>query len=470
MEYRFGIGYFQINMLNVHLKGDFFHSWKEFGRKGAPAVAFGGNLVGIPHVTLVDTAHIKAFYQSEKRYYRKNEMWSSVWKKLFEHGLLLAQDQEWKRHRRLISGAFHHDFLRDMTPSVGRIVDRGLEQLKTKNLDAVPIMTEFQAITGELIGRLFFGEDFHTYHIKGIPVSHFLADLIARMSAENFELNVMLFGSKFLDLGILPRHRRILQEVKLFREFSTKIIEKKFEEVKLNPVEAKERKNIIDVLLAARAINPQDQMTDTEIIEEFVTFFSAGMDTTGHTITLATYYLHKNPQYREQVMKEVDENFQDLSNITLDTLNKNEMCLAFMKEVLRFMHPASAIFDRIATEDHTLGKLRISKGTSVNVGYVANNFNPNYHDDVDTFDPERWTKPSKTRDSVSKDPYVYIPFSSGTHNCIGQHFALIQARMIFGMFLKKFDFEHDPKYKLKMCLRFLYEPYDEIKYKLTIRS
>jgi len=468
MTYRFGIGYFATNLLDVRRKGDFYYSWKDFGRKKPTAVAFGGNLAHLAHVTLVHPTVIKAFFINDNKYYVKNQMWASIWKKLFDHGLLLNEGAEWKRHRRLISGAFHHEFLKEMTPDVVQICDRMLEDLKTRSLASVNIMHEFQAITGELIGRLFFGEEFSKYKLRGIPVTHFLADLIARMSKENFALNVMLFGSKFLDLGLTKDHRGILSDTKLFRDFSTEVIERKFAEVSLDPKAAMSaRKNIIDVLLAQRAENPTDQLSNDEILEEFCTFFSAGMDTTGHTITLATYYLHQNPQFRERMMKEVKEYFSDISTITLDTLNKCELTTAFMKEVLRFQHPAGAIFDRIATEDHKLGPLHIKKGTSVNVGYIANNFNPEFHDNADTFDPDRWLTNSKTRESVAKDPYVYLAFSAGPRNCIGQHFAMIQARVIFCLFLKKYDFYLRPDYKLKMTLRFLYEPLEDIKYKLT---
>jgi len=468
MKYIFGIGYFATNLRDVSRNGDFYHSWKEFGRKESTAPAFGGNLAHLAHVTLVDTAVIKAFYINHDKYYTKNMMWSQIWKKLLDKGLLLVEGEEFKRHRRLISGAFNHEFLRAMTPDLVQIVDRMLEELKTKGLKQVPIMQEFQTITGELIGRLFFGEEFSKYRLRGVPVTLFLADLIARMSKENFSLNVMLFGSRVLDLGLTKTHRDILSDTKLFRDFATEIIERKFAEVSIDPKTAKKtRKNIIDVMLASRAEDPKDQLSDDEIIEEFCTFFSAGMDTTGHTITEATYYLDQNRKYMERLKKEIKENFSDISTVTLDTLNNCELTTAFMKESLRILHPAGAIFDRIAKEDHTLGTLKIKKGTSVNIGYIANNFNPKYHDDADTFDPDRWLTNSKTKESTTKDPYVYLAFSAGTRNCIGQHFAMIQARVIFCLFLKKYNFYLDPNYKLKMTLRFLYEPEEEIKYDLT---
>ena len=38
----------------------------------------------------------------------------------------------------------------------------------------------------------------------------------------------------------------------------------------------------------------EDKLTDDELISNFLTFFLAGMDTTGHLITTLMYFLSEN--------------------------------------------------------------------------------------------------------------------------------------------------------------------------------
>ena len=97
------------------------------------------------------------------------------------------------------------------------------------------------------------------------------------------------------------------------------------------------------------------------------------------------------------------------------------------------------------------------------------NFNEKFHQNAYKFDPARWLEGNEYTPEV-KDPYTFIPFSAGQRNCIGQHLAMNEARIIIALFIKRYDFDLVKDYKLRMTNLLLYEPIDPLKLILKPRK
>ena len=96
---------------------------------------------------------------------------------------------------------------------------------------------------------------------------------------------------------------------------------------------------------------------------------------------------------------------------------------------------------REATEDCVLMGVKVKKGTAVFVPIYSIHRDPKIWPEPDKFDPMRFSPKAKQ----SRDPYTYLPFSHGPHNCIGMRFAQMEIKLALTRILKKFRFEVCPE-------------------------
>jgi len=127
--------------------------------------------------------------------------------------------------------------------------------------------------------------------------------------------------------------------------------------------------------------------------------------------------------------------------------------------------PAPFTFLRVALVDHKIGEFEVKKGTWVKPNFMTILNDKRHFSQPEKFNPSWW------RENVGKlDPYAFTPFSAGPRNCIGQHLAIVESKIIIAEFLKKFDFKLTDWYKLKMQMRFLDEPSEELILELAPKS
>jgi len=81
---------------------------------------------------------------------------------------------------------------------------------------------------------------------------------------------------------------------------------------------------------------------------------------------------------------------------------------------------------REAMEDVTIGGYSIAKGSYIMMMPYAMHHNPRYYHDPEAFIPERWTPEFEK----SLPRYAYYPFGGGARVCIGQSFAMMEARLV----------------------------------------
>lgn len=176
--------------------------------------------------------------------------------------------------------------------------------------------------------------------------------------------------------------------------------------------------------------------------------------------------LAQNPPMLERLREEIKEIYEKESPPSLNTLNKMDWLSALLKESLRVNNPvALGTGIRKASRDNQIGDISIKEGSIVIASFLHKTFNPQLFEDPMGYNPQRWLEKS----SIS-DPYAYTPFWAGPRNCIGQHLALIESKVILCEFLKKFNFELLEDYKSKVGQRVAFDLVDNVPMNLTVKQ
>ncbi|MFD7256897.1 cytochrome P450 [Streptomyces sp. NPDC059874] len=178
--------------------------------------------------------------------------------------------------------------------------------------------------------------------------------------------------------------------------------------------------DLLSMLLTARDPDsgPAEQMlTDAEIIDQIVTFFGAGAETSASALAWALHLLGQHPEIEKRLHAEVDSVLGGRPATHAD-LPRLELTGRIITETLR-LWPPTWIFTRTCTADTHLGQYPVPAGTTIVYSPHLIHRQADLYPEPDGFDPDRWA-PDNPRPPRRE---AFIPFGSGARKCIGDRFA-----------------------------------------------
>ncbi len=191
------------------------------------------------------------------------------------------------------------------------------------------------------------------------------------------------------------------------------------------------RSDLLGTLLGERDAG---NLADESVRNEMMTMLLAGHDTTALTLTYAWYLLSKHPDAHEKFHDELDSTFDGTP--TVADLAELEYLDKIVMEAMRLYPPAYVVY-RQANDADDLAGFHVPGDTVVSAPQWVVHHDERFFPDPWEFRPERWT--DEFRRELPQ--FAYFPFGGGPRKCIGDGFAMREAKLVLATLGKRFAFD-----------------------------
>jgi cytochrome P450 len=376
--------------------------------------------------------YIKRVLVDNNRNYVKDTYINQMFKSFVADGLLTSEGEVWRRQRRLMQPAFHHQRLDNLDASItGKTSDMLARwEVACERGEPILIAQEMAAVTLAITTDILFGVD--------------LGEEVRSIG------QAVDMGGALLERPKNARFRDALQVI-------VGIVERIILERRAAAVD---RGDLLSMLLEARDETTGEGMDDALLRDQVLTLLLAGYETTASALTWTWYLLAQHPEVAEQLHSATRQVLDGRipNSGDLDRLDYANMVF---EESMRLFPPAWIIGRRALDQDQ-FGDTRILPGTVIAISPYTIHRHPGFWEEPDVFDPSRFT-PER---SAGRHRFAYIPFGAGPRQCIGNTLSLLEAKLIISMAAQRFGVELIEDHPIQPEVVFVLRPDRRMKLKL----
>ena len=411
------------------------------------------------------------FGRSHAQDYRKPIGTDQFFKPLIGvHNLLVSEGSEHERARKMLNPAFHFIKLQSMVPIMVEQTKKAIDELllSANAHPVVDLQIELNALTLSIIASSAFGQGFQKIANAKQIVCRAFTELL-----EAIEYRTMRMIDQIPIVSRLPFWRKTAldQGSREISEFVDQIIADRRQN---RSASLSSNDDLLDLLLSSVDAAGQP-FNDQEIRDQALTFVLAGHETTGNLMVWTMYVLMTNEKVLQACRDEIDRVLPNDTELTCEHLNELIVCEAVLQESLR-LYPPAPFISRRCIREHYIGReghrqIRIPEGGDVLVNTYILHRREEFWPQPLEFDYKRWLRdPVTGLKPKLAHPFCYLPFAAGPRNCIGQNFALLEAKVMLAMMVQRCHLELEPGQKIVPDVRITMRPKYGLRAKITKRS
>lgn len=373
----------------------------------------GFRVLNKPFAAIADPVHVNEVMVVRHRQYPRSYHYENP---IVGQGLLSTDGEPWLKRRRQVQPAFRRETLRHLVAVGNEACDRIFAKWDEQRLAGpIDLTGEMQQLALSIIGHA----------LLSVEVGWSNAERFARAVRDGLRLlrrrntSIVRFPA-WLPTPLnrsLERTRQVLDGY-------------------LRPIIAARRPDpeahddILGSLLRVKDPESGDALGDQEILDETKTLFTAGFETTATALTWGLLMLARHPEAMAKLQAEVDTvlagrapGWEDLERLPYTS--------QVVQETLRLYPPVYSLA-RECVEDDVLGGFTVPKGTVLMLSVLGIHRDARWWPEPEAFKPERfageWPK------------QAYLPFATGRHLCVGNHFSLTEMAIVLVRITQRYRF------------------------------
>jgi cytochrome P450 len=376
--------------------------------------------------------------------YHKPKRMRDALKAFAGNGLLLSEGDFWKRQRKLAQPAFHSKRIETYANTMVDYTEHMLESWRAGG--EILLDREMMKLTLSIVSKTLFDAEVAS---DAARVGVLLTDVL---EASNNRLMAVFSLPEWIRTPGRRRTERAMHEL-------DGIIQRFIDERRRS---GQDKGDLLSMLLMA--VDETGSMDDKQLRDEAMTLFIAGHETTAMALTWSWYLLAQNPDKLAKLQAELDTVLAGRAPTLADLPNLpyTEMVV---KEAMRLYPPAPGV-SREPIEPVSIAGFDVPQGSLMNIQFFAMHRDPGYFPEPERFLPERFDKAN----AASIPDYAYLPFGGGPRVCIGNMFAMMEARLALAAMAQRFELALVPGQTVRPRQTLTIRPATSIRMTLTQRQ
>ena len=365
--------------------------------------------------------------------------------------LITVDGDSWLLKRRMMQPVFHRPNILAMGDKIQAAGEAMLGRWSQFPADkTIELTKEMKLVTLDIINRTMFSTNIFLEVDRVGGVVDSALDFIAARIGNPFALPARW--------TIIPSHKKFWDQRAKLDEYLFRLIRERRAALTKG-----ERKNdLLEMLIEAQDADTGEKMNDQQIRDEVSGIYGAGHETTALALTWSWHALNKYPEVLAKLRAEVDALGHPVQANDFPHL---PYTLAVIEETMR-LYPPVPMTVRAAFDATEIGGTSIAKGDLVSIVIRNIHRHPQFWQDPLEFRPERFLPENK----ASLNRSAYIPFLTGPHMCIGNHFALIEGQLLLAMMIQNCNVTESPKQSDEGKMTITMRPRYGIPVRITARN